>query len=62
MENNSLAHLIASIHKLPSSELQCQTDLLAKQEHLQVARLIAHLAEVDLRKLFLKLARQTNKH
>jgi hypothetical protein len=38
-----------------SSERKRQTELLAKQEHLQVARLIAHLAEVSLRRLHLEL-------
>ncbi len=55
METRSLAHLIEQIHKLSSSQLKRQTDLLAKQEHLQVARLIAHLAEVSLRRLHLDL-------
>jgi hypothetical protein len=36
-------------------KLKRQTELLVKQEHLQVARLIAHLAEVSLRRLHLEL-------
>ncbi len=55
MKTRSLAHLIEQIHKLSSSELKRQTELLAEREHLQVARLIAHLAEVSLRRLHLEL-------
>ncbi len=55
MDTRTLAHLIEQIHKLSSSELKRQTELLAEQEHLQVARLIAHLAEVSLRRLHLEL-------
>ena len=55
MKTRSLAHLFEQIHQLSSSELRRQTELLAEQEHLQVARLIAHLAEVDLRRLHLEL-------
>ena len=50
-----LAHLIEQIHKLSSQELKRQTDLLAEQERRQVARLIAHLAEVSRRKLHLAM-------
>ncbi len=55
MQIRSLAQLIEQIHKLSSSELKRQTELLAEQEHLQVARLIAHLAEVSVRMLHLEL-------
>ena len=55
MVDGTLAHLIEQLHKLSSSELKHQTELLAEQEHRQVARLIANLAEVSLRKLHLKL-------
>ena len=59
MEIRSLAQLIEEIHKLSSSELNQQTELLAEQEHLQVARLIAHLAEVSLRRLHLQLGHRS---
>ncbi len=49
METKSLAHLIEQVHKLSSSELKRQTEFLAEREHLQVARLMAHLAEVSWR-------------
>ena len=55
MKTRSLAHLIEQIHKLSSSELKRQTELLAEQEHRQVARLIAHLAAISSRKLHLEL-------
>ena len=55
MADRTLAHFIEQLHKLSSSELKHQTELLAEQEHRQVARLIANLAEVSLRKLHLKL-------
>ncbi len=55
MKTRSLAHLCKRIRKLSSPELKRQTKLLAKKEHLQVARLIAHLAEVSRRTLHLKL-------
>jgi hypothetical protein len=55
MKTGSLAHLIEHVHKLCSPGLERQTELLAKQEHLQVARWIAHLAEVSLRRLHLEL-------
>ncbi len=55
MKTRSLAHLLEQIHKLSSSELKRQTALLAEREHLQGARLIAHLAEVSMRRLHLEL-------
>ncbi len=55
MKTRSLAHLIKRIHQLSSRELERQTKRLAKQEHLQGARLIAHLAVVSERKLHLEL-------
>ena len=54
MKTRSLANLLEQIHKLSSAELKRQTELLAEQEHLQGARLIAHLAEVSLRRLHLE--------
>ena len=55
MKTRSHAHLIEQIRNLSSSELKSQTELLAEEEHVQVARLIAHLAEVSLRRLHLEL-------
>ncbi len=55
MKIRSHAHLIEQIRNLSSSELKSQTELLAEEEHVQVARLIAHLAEVSLRRLHLEL-------
>ncbi len=55
MKDTPLAHLIEQIHTISSLELERRTDLLAEQEHRHVARLIAHLAEVSLRRLHLKL-------
>ena len=55
MKTRSLAPLIEQIRRLSSLELERQTELLAKREHLRGARLIAHLAEVNLRKLHLQL-------
>ena len=54
METRSLAPFIQQIRQLSSSELARQTELLAAQEHLQGARLIAHLAEVSSRRLHLE--------
>ena len=55
MKTRSLAHLLEQIHQLSSSELKRQTALLAEREHQQGARLIAHLAEVSMRRLHLEL-------
>jgi hypothetical protein len=55
MKTRSLAPLIEQIRRLSSLELERQTELLARREHLRGARLIAHLAEVNLRKLHLQL-------
>ena len=55
MKTRSLAHLIEQLRTLSSADLLRQTDLLAEQEHLQAARLIAHLAQVSLRRLHLEL-------
>ena len=55
MKTRSLAHLIEQLRTLSSAEILRQTDLIARQEHLQVARLIAHLAQVSSRQLHLEL-------
>ena len=55
MKSRSLAHLVEQLRTLSSAELVRQTDRLAEQEHLHAARLIAHLAQVSLRRLHLEL-------
>ncbi len=52
METGSFAPLIKQIRKLSSPKLEEQTERLAKREHQQGARLIAHLAEVSTRRLY----------
>ncbi len=51
METRLHAPLIEQLRKLSSSRLERQTKLLAMREHLEGARLIAHIAEVSARGL-----------
>ena len=55
MKTRSHALLIEQIRELSSTDLGNQIRRLADQEHVQVARLIAHLAEVSRRGLHLGL-------
>ena len=55
MKHESLVSLIEQLRNLSSTELESQTDRLAGAEHKNVARMIAHIAEVSDRRLHLEL-------
>jgi hypothetical protein len=55
MKTEPHAQLVEQLRKLSSSDLRIHTTRLAEQEHVVVACLIAHIAEVSRRKLHLEM-------